>query len=125
MVKKMKAFNSVFEAIRHIKEHLPEDTYDELYLMYHEDRDRFYVTDNTDDLEKRMDEDFYSWGYDCDDPDEHAAKYSVWSYTNTENKEKWPDLYREFKRTPLSKNYLRGKVTTSGETVASFTVDKY
>lgn len=103
MVKKMKAFNSVFEAIRHIKEHLPEDTSDE----------------------KRMDEDFYSWGYDCDDPDEHAAKYSVWSYTNTENKEKWPDLYREFKRTPLSKNYLRGKVTTSGETVASFTVDKY
>ena len=121
----MKKFNSIFDAVRNVKKCLPEDNHDELYLMWHEDRDRFYVSDSTDDLEKQIDEDFYNWGYDGDTPEEHADKYKIWSYTQAENMERWPTLYRGYKRSPLSKTHLRGKANAAGEIVASFSISRY
>ncbi|MFH5185752.1 hypothetical protein ACHHV8_25600 [Paenibacillus sp. TAB 01] len=121
----IKCFESVTEAVRHLKSNLPEDIHEAVFLMYYEDRDSFFVSDDTDDLEKQIDEDFYSWGYDGDNPEEHAAKYKIWSYVQNENKDKWPVLYRDYKRTSLSKQHLRGKANAAGEVIASFSVSKY
>ncbi|MNC40941.1 hypothetical protein D3C75_896840 [compost metagenome] len=96
-----------------------------MYLMCYEDLEIFHVSESTDDLEKQIGEDFYGWGYDSDNPEEHAAKYKVWSYTQVENMERWPVLYRGYKRTPLSKLHLRGKANAAGEIVASFSVGRY
>lgn len=121
----MKTFETVYEAVRYIKQNLPEDIYNEMYLMWYEDREAFHVSDSTDDLEKLISSDFYNWGYDSDNPEEHAFKYKVWSYTHTENMKQWPVLYSGYRKTPLSKLHLRGKANAGGETIASFSVSRY
>jgi len=121
----MKCFDSIYEAVRHIKRNLPNDLHDAIFLMYHEDKDRFYVADDTDELEQQIEEDFYSWGYESGDPEKHAEYYKVWSYVPSECKERWGALYAGHKRTPLSKNHLRGEIYASGETIASFSVGKW
>jgi hypothetical protein len=121
----MKRFDSIYEAVRHIKRNLPEDTHDAIFLMFHEDKDRFYVADDTTDLENQIEEDFHLWGYESGDPEKHAESYKVWSYVLSENKERYPALYAGHKRTPLSKSHLRGEINVSGEIVASFSVSQW
>lgn len=118
----MEKFESVFEAVRHIKNHLPDDDFDSIYLMYRDFYDRCYVTHDSDELADKIGEEFYSWGYESGDPESHAELYSIWDYTVSENKEKYGHLYRGYKRTLLSQSHIRGKLNAAGEVVASFAI---
>lgn len=118
----MKTFETVFEAVRHIKQNLPDDEHEEIYLMWCEGQSEFHVSDNADELVEQIDSDFYNWGYQDCGPEEHAAEYEIWTYELIENKDMYPVLYRDYKRTPLSKNHIRGQASAIGEITASFAI---
>jgi len=118
-------FDSIYEAVRHIRKNLPDDLHEVIYLMKHEGRDRAFVTDDDDELAELMSEDFYNWGFESGDPEQHAEQYKVWAYVTTENKEKWKTLYAGYKRSPISNLHIRGKATAAGEVIAIFSVARH
>ncbi|MDG0056964.1 hypothetical protein MMB75_25395 [Paenibacillus sp. P2(2022)] len=122
----MEHFESVFDAVRHIKDKLDSiDDHEELYLMCNEDCENFWVTDENSELEEEMGKSFYDWGYESSDPDKHAESFKLWAYVLKENKERYPGLYKNYKESPLSKNHIRGRISPSGEVAAIFSVRPY
>lgn len=119
----MERFDSIYEAMRHIRLRLPEiEEYEELYLMINESKDCFWVSDDESDLEKELEDGFYQWGYESGDPEKHAESFEIWAYILRDRKERHEILYRDYKRTPLSQYHIRGKAKWGGEVVASFSV---
>lgn len=120
----MKEFESVLEAMRYIKRELPNVEYmEELYLMHNTYTNEYFVSDDESELEKEIEEDWYNGGCE-DNPDKHVKDFKVWTYVASENKERWPILYEDYKPSALSKLHIRGLANVSGEVVASFTVSR-
>lgn len=119
----MKSFESIYKAVRFIKSELPNvEEVDQLYLMMNTYSDEVYVTEDNNQLEKIIYQDWYDYETE---PNKHVDNYKVWIYEIAENANRWERLYRNYKPTLLSKSHIRGKVTPVGEVVASFTVSKW
>jgi len=115
----IKRLESIYDAVRKVRELLPHE--DQVWLMTY-DNERFFVTTYETDLEKQIAKDFYNGGYDGYNPEEYAKLYTVWEYAPAENKDRYKYSYANFKATPLSKEFIRGKKDVEGETIASFSI---
>ena len=121
----MQKFYSATAAVRSVREELinTEIPWREVYLMYDQYAATWAVTTDPEDIEKIMESDFHS---DCDgDFEKHLEGYKVWVYTDKKNKERWPNIYRNYDRTLLTNSHLRGLAILSAEVSVDFSVSKY
>ena len=101
----MEQFECVFDALREIKRLSNEmDTHDKIYFAYNTYYERYFVTDNSDELSEEIDERWRDSGCEST-PEDEANEYIVWEYSLAENKEKYPNTYRRAKR-----SLIRSKV---------------
>lgn len=117
----VKKFYSILDAMREIKQRSSEiesGSFTHIYLMYNDWDEIYYVSDDKFDLEKVID---YSFEGDMD-IDEHAECFYVHKYFHEWEKESWPILHRNSKRTSF-KGVLRERVYVSGEVSVSFSID--
>lgn len=94
----MKKFDYVTDALREIKKLSSEmDTHDKVYLVYNEYYERFFVTDDNDEISEQIHQLWCDSGCDSS-PENEAKEYKVWEYSPAENKEKYPYSYSSAKK---------------------------
>ncbi|MBK5497435.1 hypothetical protein [Peribacillus sp. TH14] len=90
----MKKFDGSSDALREVKRIASDmDINDKIYLAYNEYYERFFVTDDSDELSEEIHQRWCDSGCDST-PDSEAKEYKVWEYSLAENKEKYPNTYR-------------------------------
>ncbi len=93
----MERFDSVFEALQEVKRLSKEmDTHDNIYFAYNDYRERYFVTDDKDELSEEIHELWRDSGCDSK-PENEADSYKVWEYALAEKKEKYPNTYSKAK----------------------------
>jgi predicted NAD/FAD-dependent oxidoreductase len=90
----VKKFELVTDALREIKKLSKEmDLHDKIFLVYNDYSERYFVTDDSDEISELVHQRWCDSG--CDNTPENEAKdYKVWEYSSAENKEKYPLTYR-------------------------------
>jgi hypothetical protein len=94
----VKKFEIVTDALREIKKISKEmGLHDKLFLVHNDYYDRYFVTDDGDEISEEVNQRWCDSG--CDNtPENEAKQYKVWEYSSAENKEKYPNAYRRAKK---------------------------
>jgi hypothetical protein len=94
----VKKFEIVTEALREVKRLSKEmDTYDKIYFVYNDYYEHYLVSDDNDEISEAIHQRWCDSGCDSE-PDSEAREYKVWIYSLAENKEKYPNTYRDAKK---------------------------
>lgn len=94
----MKKFDGVTDALREVKKQSKEmDIHDKIYFVFNEYYERYLVTDDNDELSEEIHQRWSDSGCDSK-PESEASDYKVWEYSLAENKEKYPNSYRNAKK---------------------------
>ena len=94
----MEKFELATDALRAVKRMASEmGTHDKIYLAFNEYYVRFHVTDDNDELSETIHQLWCDSGCDSK-PEDEAKEYKIWEYSRAENKEKYPNTYRNAKR---------------------------
>lgn len=90
----MKEFDSAYEAIRKVKSLVKDmdSLYDKIYFVFNDYYEKFFVTDDSDELSELI---YKKWNDSgCDNnPEDEAKYYKIWEYSLAENKKKYPHSY--------------------------------
>ncbi|MDQ0270118.1 hypothetical protein [Cytobacillus purgationiresistens] len=90
----MKTFDGATDALREVKRLAAEmDIHDKIYLAFNEYYERFFVSDDNDELSETIHQRWRDSGCKSK-PEDEASEYEVWEYSIAENKEKYPNTYR-------------------------------
>lgn len=94
----MEIFDCVFDALREVKRLSSEMTrHSKIYFAYNSFCERYFVSDDSDDLSETISQRWCDSGCDSK-PEDEAAEYKVWEYSLAVNKEKYPNTYQNAKR---------------------------
>lgn len=94
----MKKTDGAIDALREVKKLASEmDIHDKIYLAYNGYYERFFVTDDNDELSEEIHQLWCDSGCDST-PENEAKEYKVWEYSSADNKEKYPNTYRTAKK---------------------------
>ena len=98
----MKTFIEATKAIREVALISNEiGLHDEIYLVHNTNDNEYYVTSNQYDVEDKIYSNWRNRGCTTN-PDVEAKNYNIWIYSLAENKERWPDVYEEEKKSLLN-----------------------
>lgn len=98
----MEKFERVTDALREVKKLASDlEWYDEIFLVYNDYRELYFVTDDGDEITEEINKYWCDCGMDSTAESE-AGNYKVWVYKLAENKEKYPNTYKRAKRSLLN-----------------------
>lgn len=98
----MEKFDGVTDALREVKRLSSEmGKHDKIYVAYNEYYERYFVTDDNDELSEAIHQRWLDSGCESK-PEDEAKEYKVWEYSVAENKDKYPNLYRRAKKSLIS-----------------------
>ncbi|KOY81309.1 hypothetical protein I6G82_02535 [Lysinibacillus macroides] len=103
----MKKFDGATDALREVKRLSSEITrYDKIFFAYNKYSEEYYVTTESDELEEEIYRQWCDSGCDSE-PESEAEDYKLWEYILAVNKEKYPNTYRDAKKSLIvSENSL-------------------
>lgn len=94
----MKKFESITEALREVKSMSSEmDKFDSIFLVYNNYHENYLVSVDDCEIEELIEQRWIDSACELK-PEEEAEEYKVWEYYLEENKEKWPNAFRSFKK---------------------------
>lgn len=94
----METFDGVKDALREVKRLSSEiGIHDKIFFAYNEYSERYYVTTESDELEEEIYQKWCDSGCDSK-PESEAEDYKLWEYSLAINKEKYPNTYRNAKK---------------------------
>ncbi|MFD2442914.1 hypothetical protein ACFSO7_02840 [Bacillus sp. CGMCC 1.16607] len=120
----MKKFDGATDALREVKRLSSEmSPHDKIYFAYNEYYENFYVTDDNDELSEAIHQRWCDSGCDSEPKDE-ANEYKVWEYSSAENKEKYPNSYKNAKKSLIRSELplIRRKKEVECEYSVSFVI---
>ena len=100
--------------------------HNKIYLTYSVYYEKFLVSDDNDEI---SDEIYRCWrDSGCDsNPEDEAEEYKVWAYSLAVNKERYPNLYRNAKRSLIRSEVplIRRNVEVECEHSVNFVINCY
>lgn len=97
----MESFENIFDALRKIKELSGEmGEHDDLHLVCHEYSDTFHVTDDEDEVGDFIEQKWDECAWDGS-PESYANDFKIYQYSHAFKKEKYPNTFRNAKRSVI------------------------
>lgn len=94
----MEQFDCVFDALKEVKRlSSGMRKHSEIYFAYNTYYERYFVTDDSDELSKKIHKRWLDSACESK-PQDEASEYKIWEYSLAENKEKYPNTYRDAKK---------------------------
>jgi hypothetical protein len=122
----VEVFDSVFDALHEVKRmagHI-NSTWERVFLAYNDYYERYYVTDDSDDLSSAINQRWCDSGCDSS-PEDESKEWKVWEYSSAINKEKYSNTYARAKRSVIKSSIplIRRTKTVGCEYSVAFTIE--